>query len=78
MRKISSVIAALLAAAMLCSCSAESAEDTSADDVPEEETEAQTLTIDDPEYYTRFKGQNISELVNIEKIWYNKSYEIHK
>ena len=57
MRKISSVIAALLAAAMLCSCSAESAEDTSADDVPEEETEAQTLTIDDPEYYTRFKGQ---------------------
>lgn len=60
MRKISSVIAALLAAAMLCSCSAESAEDTSADDVPEEETEAQTLTIDDPEYYTRFKGQNIS------------------
>ena len=47
MRKISSVIAALLAAAMLCSCSAESAEDTSADDVPEE------VTVGTDPYYRR-------------------------
>lgn len=56
MRKLSAIIAAVLSAAVLCSCSADVPEE--ADE--EEDTPAQTLTVDNLDYYTRFKGQNIS------------------
>ncbi len=57
MRKIYAAVAAVLSAAMLCSCSADVPEEVTEE---EEDTPAQTLTVDDPDYYTRFKGQNIS------------------
>ena len=57
MRKIYAAAAAVLSAAMLCSCSADVPEEVTEE---EEDTPAQTLTVDDPDYYTRFKGQNIS------------------
>ncbi len=58
MKKYFPIAALALAAAMLCSCAAEPAEEGAADE--EEAAEAQTLTVADPDYYTRFKGQNIS------------------
>lgn len=57
MKKLSQKLLAVLASALLL---------TSCANVPEEEeeeeidSEAQTLTIEDMEYYTRFKGQDIS------------------
>lgn len=50
-----------LSAALLCGCgnSAVTAEPT-AGSGESEESEAQTLTVSDPEYYTRFKDDNIS------------------
>lgn len=57
MRKRLYKIAALLASlAVLASCT--SAETETAEE--EEELEEQTLTVEDEEYYTRFKGQGIS------------------
>lgn len=51
-------IAALLAsAAVLASCTNSETAEVGED---EEELEAQTLTVEDEEYYTRFKGQGIS------------------
>ncbi len=41
---------------MLTGCSSESAEDSE----EEEEIVAQTLTVSDPDYYTRFKGKGVS------------------
>lgn len=58
MKKYSPIAALALSAAMLCSCAAEPAAEDAADE--EEAAEAQTLTVADPDYYTRFKGQNIS------------------
>lgn len=51
--KIAAVLASL---AVLASCSSEVAEF----EEEEEELEEQTLTVEDEEYYTRFKGQGIS------------------
>lgn len=50
--------ALMMSAVLLCGC-ANTAADTDADDT-EEETEAQTLTVSDPAYYTRFKDDDIS------------------
>lgn len=57
MKKIK--ILPLMAAAVLSlsACAAETESDAAEED---EEFEAQTLTISDPEYYSRFMGQNIS------------------
>ena len=58
MKKLFPAAALALAAAMLCSCAAEPAAEDTADE--EDTAEAQTLTVADPDYYTRFKGKNIS------------------
>lgn len=52
-----SLIAAAIMAVSLVSCSSE--KETVTED-ESESTEAQTLTVADPEYYTKFKDQNIS------------------
>lgn len=53
-------LCAVLCAALLAGCSAGA--DTQEDSTAEEtdESEQQTLTVSDPDYYTRFKGQDIS------------------
>lgn len=53
-------LCAVLCAALLAGCSAGT--DTQEDSTAEEtdESEQQTLTVSDPDYYTRFKGQDIS------------------
>lgn len=48
--------AAVLSLSMLASC----ADSETSEDEEEEETYQQTLTISDPDYYTRFKGKGIS------------------
>ena len=50
------LLASLVGVSALWSCTSDSAEEEDA----EEESSAQTLTVSDPDYYTRFKGQNIS------------------
>ncbi|WP_295212756.1 spermidine/putrescine ABC transporter substrate-binding protein [Ruminococcus sp.] len=52
-----SLLVSFVMSISLFSCSAKSDETQSAE---EESTEAQTLNISDPDYYTRFKDQNIS------------------
>ncbi len=49
---------AIVCAALLTGCAAGSQEDVSPEEA--EGTEQQTLTVEDMEYYTRFKGQDIS------------------
>ena len=49
---------AIMCAVLLTGCTAGSQEDISPEE--EEEAEQQTLTVEDMEYYTRFKGQDIS------------------
>lgn len=56
-KKYFSLIAAAVMAVSLVSCSSE--KETVTED-ESESTEAQTLTVADPEYYTKFKDQNIS------------------
>lgn len=56
-KKYFSLIAAAIMAVSLVSCSSE--KETVTED-ESESTEAQTLTVADPEYYTKFKDQNIS------------------
>lgn len=56
-KKYFSLIAAAVMAVSLVSCSSE--KETVTED-ESESTEAQTLTVSDPEYYTKFKDQNIS------------------
>lgn len=53
-------LCAVLCAALLAGCSAgaDTQEDSTAEET--EESEQQTLTVSDPDYYTRFKGQDIS------------------
>ena len=50
------LLASLVGVSALWSC----ASDTAEEEDTEEESSAQTLTVSDPDYYTRFKGQNIS------------------
>ena len=59
MKKIRFIPIMTALALTLCSCASEASEESEA---PEEEDEAevQTLTVSDPDYYSRFKGQNIS------------------
>ncbi len=53
--------ALLLTASLLCGCGGSSAADGESLETGEaEEIEAQTLTVEDMEYYTRFQGQGIS------------------
>lgn len=53
--------ALLLTASLLCACGDSSAADGESPETAEaEEYEAQTLTVEDIEYYTRFQGQGIS------------------
>lgn len=53
--------ALLLTASLLCGCGGDTAADgESVETVETEEAEAQTLTVEDMEYYTRFQGQGIS------------------
>lgn len=56
-KKYFSLIATAVMAVSLVSCSSE--KETVTED-ESESTEAQTLTVSDPEYYTKFKDQNIS------------------
>lgn len=56
-KKFFPLIAAAVMAVSLVSCSSEKETVTEEDS---ESTEAQTLTVSDPEYYTKFKDQNIS------------------
>lgn len=53
-------LCAVLCAALLAGCSAgaDTQENSTAEET--EESEQQTLTVSDPDYYTRFKGQDIS------------------
>lgn len=53
-------LCAVLCAALLAGCSAgaDTQEDSTAEET--EESEQQTLTVSDPDYYTRFNGQDIS------------------
>ena len=55
-RFVSLVLSAALTVSLLASCSGSAEEG----EEEEEEGEAQTLTVEDPDYYTRFKGQGIS------------------
>ena len=48
---------ALVGMSLLSGCASEVPEEA---DEEEEVSEAQTLTVSDPDYYTRFKGQNLS------------------
>lgn len=57
MKKIFSIIAAAMAASMLMTACASAENEEDGDD---EETVLQTLTIEDPDYYTRFKNDGIS------------------
>ena len=59
MKKIRFIPIMTALALTLCSCASQASEESEA---PEEEDEAevQTLTVSDPDYYSRFKGQNIS------------------
>ena len=50
------LLASLVGVSALWSCTSDTAEEEDA----EEESSAQTLTVSDPDYYTRFKGQNLS------------------
>ena len=50
------LLASLVGVSALWSC----ASDTAEEEDTEEESSAQTLTVSDPDYYTRFKGQNLS------------------
>lgn len=50
------LLTSLVGVSALWSC----ASDTAEEEDTEEESSAQTLTVSDPDYYTRFKGQNIS------------------
>ncbi len=53
--------ALLLTASLLCGCGGSSAADGESVETAEtEEAEAQTLTVEDMEYYTRYQGQGIS------------------
>ncbi len=53
--------ALLLTASLLCGCGGDTAADGESVETAEtEEAEAQTLTVEDMEYYTRFQGQGIS------------------
>lgn len=51
---------AILCAAALTGCSGADVSDGGTAEAASEEAEAQTLTVEDIEYYTRFKGENIS------------------
>ena len=57
-RLFSLFMASLCMAGVLSGCSAETADDD--EDDGDEEVTAQTLTVSDPDYYTRFKGKDIS------------------
>lgn len=52
------MVSPVLGLSLLTGCASEPAEPE--DDTAGEESEAQTLTIEDPDYYTRFKGQGLS------------------
>ena len=58
MKKLLALLASpLVGMSLLTGCAAEPAE---TEEEPEESSEAQTLTIEDPDYYTKFKGKGIS------------------
>lgn len=59
-RHILRAVCAAICAALLTGCAGSDIGDASSTEESSEESEAQTLTVADPEYYTRFKGQNIS------------------
>lgn len=60
-RFFSAASALLLTASLLCACgNSTAADDESIETGEAEESEAQTLTVEDMEYYTRFQGQGIS------------------
>ena len=49
-----------MCAVMLAGCSGSASDEAASSEESSEESEAQTLSVEDMEYYTRFKGQNIS------------------
>ena len=53
-------VSAAMCAVMLAGCSGSASDEAASSEESSEESEAQTLTVDDVDYYTRFKGQNIS------------------
>lgn len=53
-------VSAAMCAVMLAGCSGSASDEAASSDESSEESEAQTLSVDDMDYYTRFKGQNIS------------------
>lgn len=53
-------VSAAMCAVMLAGCSGSASEEAASSEESSEESEAQTLTVEDMDYYTRFKGQNIS------------------
>ena len=59
-KRITTPLCALLCAVMLAGCSVGADTEESSTAEATEEAEQQTLTVSDPDYYTRFKGQDIS------------------
>ncbi len=53
-------VSAAMCAVMLAGCSGSASDEAASSEESSEESEAQTLSVEDMEYYTRFKGQNIS------------------
>ena len=53
-------VSAAMCAVMLAGCSGSASDEAASSEESSEESEAQTLTVEDMDYYTRFKGQNIS------------------
>ena len=53
-------VSAAMCAVMLAGCSGSASDEAASSEESSEESEAQTLSVEDMEYYTRFKGQTIS------------------
>lgn len=53
-------VSAAMCAVMLAGCSGSASDEAAGSEESSEESEAQTLSVEDMDYYTRFKGQNIS------------------
>ncbi len=53
-------LSAAMCAVMLAGCSGSASDEAASSEESSEESEAQTLTVEDMDYFTRFKGQNIS------------------
>lgn len=53
-------VSAAMCAVMLAGCSGSASDEAASSEESSEESEAQTLSVEDMDYYTRFKGQNIS------------------